>query len=117
MKESLSLHEKKVSIMSSGIGGGETGETGLTADKKLIPITHLSACQQKNLLQPIENTATAVEQQQQQQLQQHQQPINGAAAVLLATGLPPPPSSTAGNVEGKFSPRTTPLKCVALEQA
>ncbi|XP_049291037.1 protein ECT2 isoform X2 [Anopheles funestus] len=53
MKESLSLHEK-VSIMSSG--GGGAGDAGLT-DKKLIPITHLPACQ-KNPLQPIENTAT-----------------------------------------------------------
>nr|XP_040222614.2 protein ECT2 isoform X1 [Anopheles coluzzii] len=109
MKESLSLREKKVSIMSSGIGGGETGETGLTADKKLIPITHLSACQQqKNPLQPIENTATAVEQQQQQP-QQHQQPINGAAAMLMATGLPPPPPSlSAGNVEAAMSISTSP---------
>ncbi|XP_061500096.1 protein ECT2 isoform X5 [Anopheles gambiae] len=107
MKESLSLREKKVSIMSSGIGGGETGETGLTADKKLIPITHLSACQQqKNPLQPIENTAV---EQQQQQPQQHQQPINGAAAVLMATGLPPPPPSlSAGNVEAAMSISTSP---------
>uniref|UniRef100_A0A182TUB7 Uncharacterized protein n=1 Tax=Anopheles melas TaxID=34690 RepID=A0A182TUB7_9DIPT len=106
--------------MSSGIGGGETGETGLTADKKLIPITHLSACQQqKNPLHPIENTAVEQQQQQQQQQpQQHQQPIKGAAAVLMATGLPPPPTSlSAGNVEGKFAPQDNATHCAALEQA
>ncbi|XP_035917198.1 protein ECT2 isoform X2 [Anopheles stephensi] len=65
MKESLSLHEKKVSIMSGAGGGGGGGgsdgpeDAGLS-DKKLIPITHLPAACQKNPLQPIENTATTV---------------------------------------------------------
>uniref|UniRef100_A0AAG5D338 Protein ECT2 n=1 Tax=Anopheles atroparvus TaxID=41427 RepID=A0AAG5D338_ANOAO len=51
MKESLSLHGKKI-VMSNVAGGGEA----TLADKKLIPISH--QCPPKNPLQPIENTNT-----------------------------------------------------------
>uniref|UniRef100_A0A182JAA0 Uncharacterized protein n=1 Tax=Anopheles atroparvus TaxID=41427 RepID=A0A182JAA0_ANOAO len=51
MKESLSLHGKKI-VMSNVASGGEA----TLADKKLIPISH--QCPPKNPLQPIENTNT-----------------------------------------------------------